>query len=254
MLERLQQPGGMREPGLRGEYGALDAVAPGGEAPQGRVHESGRPRLAEGPGQLDGRVHRRVRRYAGECELVEPEEGEGADVGVAPARRALRDVRQPGVQAREVAQGAERELPGERPLARVEVRAGAPRPARPEGAAVPEHADEHGVGDLPRCPARGVGPGVVACLWPAPDGVRSGRCVLSPGTAVHGGAGPRPAPEDVATARLVPLHRNAMHDARVSGRRPLIAVRTRSVCRARGAAPGRIPRPSCGDRRAAGSR
>ena len=172
----------------------------------------------------------------GERELVEPEEGEGADVGVAPARWAPCDVRQPGVQAREVAQGAERELPGERPLARIEVRIGAPSPVRPEGTAVPEHTDEHGVGDLPRRPAQGVGSGVVACLRPAPDGGRSGGCVLSPGTAVHGGAGS--GPEDVATAGLVPLHRNAMHDVRVSGRRPLIAVRTRSVCRARGAAPG----------------
>ena len=120
----------MGQPGAGRELDAVDRVAFGGEAPQGGVDESGRPRLADGPGQLHRGVDRGVRRHPGESDLVEPEEGEDADVGVAG--RAGRDQGQPGFQARQVAQGSERELPGEGPLARVEPRVEPGAPGRAE--------------------------------------------------------------------------------------------------------------------------
>ena len=133
-FQRLEKPAGVGQPGRRGEVDVEYRVALGREAPQRGVHESGRPRLAERPGEIHRRADRRVGRNPGESELVEPDEDEGADVGVA--RRARRDMSEPRIQTLQMAQGSERELPRERPVARVEPRVERPPPARSERASV----------------------------------------------------------------------------------------------------------------------
>ena len=147
-FERSEQPGRMREPGARRELGAQDGVALGREASQRRVRETGCPRLADGSGQVDRRADRGVRRHPREPELVQPEQDEGADLGVA--RRMGRNPIEPRIQTGQIAQGSQHQLPGECLVSRIEPRVEGSPPARPERAAVPEHAGEQCMGHAPR--------------------------------------------------------------------------------------------------------
>ena len=59
----------------------LRAVAAGGDLPQDGVHQTGRPGADDGPGEVDGGVHGRVRGHPQVDELV----GARAGAGRAPA-------------------------------------------------------------------------------------------------------------------------------------------------------------------------
>ena len=86
-----------------------------------------------------------MRRHPREAELIEPEERDGANGRVA--RRPWRHVGQPRFQTRQIPQGPEHQLPGERLLARIELRVEPRTPGRAERAAVAEHTREQRMGD-----------------------------------------------------------------------------------------------------------
>ena len=226
----------MGEPCVVPQIETFDRLALGREAPQHRVDEPCRPRLADGARELDRGVDRRMRGHPGERELIEAEHGEGAHGGVA--RRAGRDVGQPGVQTRQMAQGAEREL-----LERTPSRAGrAPESSRRRRLAPSER------------PSRST---PVRRAWATPRaervgvaGAPAGRCRL---VALRGRCVCRCAARRFrANAGVGGAPRRSLRDS--AGRCRLIAFRSRSACRCAAGVPGRTPRPASFERPGAEAR